>query len=275
VIGLKSELAEEGIAVSIRWLCEVLGIPRASVYREPRQRSRYAVNESLAAEIKGVIDQNPSFGVRRIHWALNRNRQNRVNVKAVRRIVKAKGWIMAKRPKGLRPRVHGLRSRIDRPDRRWAIDTTHFSTRRDGWCHMTAIIDCCDRTIVGWRISRSGKAAIAAAALEDALIRRNPGAGLILRSDNGLVFGSESFSRVARGAGMLQEFITPYTPEQNGMIERWFLTLKSECIWLQNFETVEDARIKIDAFIDSYNTTRPHRSLGMVSPAEWREKYAA
>ena len=104
MIGLRSELAEEGIGVSIRWLCEVLGIPRASVYREPRQRSRYAVNESLATEIKGVIDQNPSFGVRRILCALNRNRQNRVNVKAVRRIVKAKGWIMAKRPKGLRPR---------------------------------------------------------------------------------------------------------------------------------------------------------------------------
>lgn len=272
---MKTELAGEGIHVSIRWLCEILAVPRASVYREPRHRRRYAVNDVLADEIKAVIDGNPSFGVRRIHWALNRNRQRPVNIKAVRRIVRTKGWIMAKRPKGLRPRVHGLRSRIDRPDRRWTIDTTHFSTRKDGWCHMTAIIDCCDRTIVGWRISRSGKAKIAAAALEDALMRRNPGPGLILRSDNGLVFGRDAFSSVARASGLLQEFITPYTPEQNGMIERWFLTLKSECIWMQNFETFDEAREKIDAFIESYNTTRPHRSLGMVSPAEWREKYAA
>jgi NAD(P)-dependent dehydrogenase (short-subunit alcohol dehydrogenase family) len=43
-----------------------------------------------------------------------------------------------------------------RPNERWAIDTTHLFCGRDGWCHLTAIIDCCDRTIVGWRLSRTG-----------------------------------------------------------------------------------------------------------------------
>jgi hypothetical protein len=55
---------------------------------------------------------------------------------------------------------------------------------------------------------------------------------------------------------------------QNGTIERSFLTVKMEWIWLQNFETVEDARIKIDAFIESHNKTRHHWSLATVSPAE-------
>src|SRR5689334_2879025 len=78
----------------------------------------------------------------------------------------------------------------DEANERWAIDTTHLFTSRDGWCHLTAIIDCCDRTIVGWRrLSRSGIARVAASALEDALRDRriDSNSNLSLRSDNGLL----------------------------------------------------------------------------------------
>lgn len=233
------------------------------------------MNEGLVVAIRKIIDRFPFYGIRRIHWKLNRGRKHKVNIKAVRRIVKLKGWLMNKRPKGLRPRVRGWKSATDRPNKRWAVDTSHFMTQKDGWCHITAVIDCCDRTIVGWRISKSGKADVAAAALEDALIRRNPAPGLRLRSDNGLVFGSVKFTAVARKSGCRQEYITPYTPEQNGLIERWFKTLKTECVWLYNFTSLSEARRKIDVFIDEYNTERPHRSLGMVAPARWLEKFVA
>jgi putative transposase len=59
------------------------------------------------------------------------------------------------------------------------------------------------------------------------------------------------------------------------MIERWFRTLKSECVWLKQFETVEEARAKISAFIDVYHKERPHRSLDMLTPSEWMERFAA
>jgi len=84
-------------------------------------------------------------------------------------------------------------------------------------------------------------------------------------------FGAFEFEK----AGIRQEYITPYTPEQNGMIERWFLTLKSECLWLQNFGTLEEARREIDQFIDAYNRERPHRALGMLAPSQWMERFAA
>lgn len=198
-----------------------------------------------------------------------------MNRKAIHRVLKTMGWTMKKRDKGMRPRAKGWKSAAERPNERWAIDTSHFHTLQDGWCHITAVIDCCDRQIVGWRVSRSGKAAVACAALEDALVRRNPAPGLLLRSDNGLVFGSAAFCRVAASAGCAQEYITPYTPEQNGMIERWFKTLKTECVWLKNFQTISEAREKIDAFIEKYNRERPHRSLAMLTPTEWSERFAA
>jgi putative transposase len=226
-------------------------------------------------EIRAIIDQKPHAGVRTIHWTLNRGREKRVNIKAVHRVMKIKGWLMHKRPKGLRPRVEGWASRTSKPDVRWAVDMSHFMTKKDGWCQITAVIDCCDRSIVGWRVSKSGKAKVAAAALEDALIKRRPKPGLKLRSDNGLIFGAEDFHKVARSAGIRQEYITPYTPEQNGLIERWFRTLKTECLWLRQFETVEDARSAVASFIDVYHNERPHRSLNMLTLSEWMERFAA
>jgi putative transposase len=84
------------------------------------------------------------------------------------------GWLVKKSPKGLRPRIHGWKSKIDQSNKRWAIYTSHFMTEQDWWCHITAVIDCGDRSIVGWRTPKSGKAGTAAAALEDALISTNP-----------------------------------------------------------------------------------------------------
>jgi transposase InsO family protein len=69
---------------------------------------------------------------------------------------------------------------------------------------------------------------------------------------------------------LTQEFITPYTPEQNGMIERFFRSLKEECVWLEISESFEHANRAISAWIDWYNTGRPHQSLGYLTPREFR-----
>jgi hypothetical protein len=94
--------------MSIRKLCESLEVPRATVNREPIQRRRYKVNDDLVADIKSIIDEKPYYGLRRIHWQLNRVREIRVNIKAVHWILKIDGWLMKKRPRGLRSRVERL-----------------------------------------------------------------------------------------------------------------------------------------------------------------------
>ncbi len=91
-------------------------MPRAAVFREPTQRRRYKVNDALVSEIKAIIDEKPYYGLRRIHWQLNRDREARVNIKAVHTILKIKGWLMKKRPRGLRSRVEGWASKTSKPD---------------------------------------------------------------------------------------------------------------------------------------------------------------
>jgi putative transposase len=134
------------------------------------------------------------------------------------------------------------------------------------------------RTIVGWRLSRSGVANVAAAALEEALRSRRinlAGPVPVLRSDNGLVFGAKVFVKVARRYGVEQEYITPYTPQQNGMIERFFLTLKQECVWLHRFESRDHAFRVVAEWLDRYDAERPHSALGYQTPKEYRERLAA
>ena len=69
---------------------------------------------------------------------------------------------------------------------------------------------------------------------------------------------------------MGQEFITPYTPEQNGMSERFFRRLKKECTWQHNFAGFSEARTTIRRWLRWYNRRRPHQALGYRSPAQYR-----
>jgi transposase InsO family protein len=162
---------------------------------------------------------------------------------------------------------------IDHLEQMGILDTTSLFCGKDGWCHLTAVIDRFDREIVGWRLSGSGKAQIAASALEDGLRRRSFWLGkkhLTLRSDNGLVFGAKAFVNVVNRYGVEQEYITPYSPEQNEMIERFFRRLKEECIWLNRFQSRDEAFRKLADWIDFYNNERVHSALGYKAPKEYR-----
>src|ERR1700723_3531993 len=89
--------------------------------------------------------------------------------------------------------------------------------------------------------------------------------------DNGLIFQSRRFRAAFRDYRLLQEFITPYTPpEQNGLGERFFRSLKEECVWLHNFDSFTEARTAINKWIQWYNAGRPHQSLGYRSPRQFR-----
>lgn len=262
--------------MSITKLCRWFGVSRSSFYYRPKPRVRRFDKEVVEA-VRQTIDEHPTYGVPRLTARLRRKLSRAVNHKKVRRIVQHHNWQVRKRPVGHRPRVRAWRSRTDEPNQRWAIDATHLFCGRDGWCHLFGIIDCCDRALVGWRLSRTGKARVAAAALEEALRARGIRRGdpLVLRSDNGLVFGAKAFVALANRYELEQEYITPHTPEQNGMIERFFRSLKEECVWQHRFENREHAFRVVGEWIEHYNHDRPHSALGYKSPIEYGEKLAA
>jgi putative transposase len=131
--------------------------------------------------------------------------------------------------------------------------------------------------VISYEFSLRARAREAERAIEAACIQRfgtlrPEGLTPVLRSDNGLVFTSRRFRAACQDYRIRQEFITPYTPEQNGIVERFFRSLKEECVWQQNFHSFDTARQVIRQWMRWYNSRRPHQSLGYLSPKEYRSK---
>jgi len=74
---------------------------------------------------------------------------------------------------------------------------------------------------------------------------------------------------------MKTEYIALYTPEQNGVVERFMRTMKEECIWLHSFSSFSYAKRVIEDWIQEYNTDRPHQELDYHSPVNYKDKLAA
>lgn len=254
-------------------------MPRSSSYYRARSRTP-RVDEVLAQRIKHIIDEEPYLGYRMV-WATLRCEGIFVNRKAVQRLMQVKRWQCHRRlHKSCYPRVAASSSIAAHSNERWATDFTCIWTTYEGLVYVNEIIDCADRSVAGYCISKRCRAQEAVWALEDACIKRFGvlpcgDAGVVVRSDNGLVFASKLYRRLLKSYGLTQEFIHPHTPEQNGVVEAYHKTFKRECIWQHRFATFDEVLRVVGPWIDNYNNRRPHSSLGYLSPAAWREREEA
>ncbi len=262
---VQGAMAGEGKPVSVVQVCRWLGVGRRSVYYRPRPR-RGRPNMATVARVWAVITRHPTYGYRRLACVLGENR------KVIQRILPVQGWQVRKRPRGHRPRAGALSSVTAAPDQRWATDLTLLWCGRDRWGHLALVLDCGSREVLGWHVSARGHAKTAEAALEGALVYRFGHLGrvphpLVLRSDNSLVFTSKHYTATVRAYGLTQEFITPYAPEQNGLVERFIRSLKEECLWHHRFESLAHAQQVIGHWIRYCNTERRHQALRYRPPA--------
>ena len=272
---------------SLRRICRVLNVTRSTRYgvdteEAPADEAKPAVSEPsqdelLVARIKLLIEAFPTHGYWRICALLRKREKLTINRKKVYRLMRAQRWMVTQRQASPKPRVQTSRSRTERSNERWAMDISHVYCGRDGWGHLVAVIDCHDREMVGWEFALRGRAQEAERALEMACLARfgtlrPTGETPVLRSDNGLVFLSRRFREACTFYRLDQEYITPYTPEQNGLIERFFRSFKEECVWVQHFTSVAEARRAVRTWLEWYNHERPHQALGYLSPHEYRAK---
>jgi putative transposase len=279
VNAVRNDLLQEQKDLSMTKLCRWLAVPRSTTYYQPRQQTAPPpVDGRCAMLIYEIIETFPFFGIRRVWAYLKHVLGELVNRKKVARIMRRNGWTVKQRKAGKRPRVEGKASVAGHPNERWSTDLAFvFCGAKDGWCSFVPVLDCCTREVLGWELAPTGRAKTAERALEAALIERFghvrlAPAGLMLRHDNGLVFGSKLYRGIVRDYGLQQEFITPYTPEENGLCERFIRSFKEEVAWIHRFECIEQARRKIVQWVHWYNTERPHQALEYMNPVQYRQK---
>ena len=154
---IRQGLKEDGLVVPMSKLCKWLEVPRRTAYYKPT-KAPPKVKPELAAPIKAMIEESPSFGYRTVAHLLGMNKNT------VQRIFQLKGWQVRKRAIGFRPRIQALPSVAQAPNERWSTDMCRIWAGKDGWATLALVIDCHTRELLGWHLSRSGKACTASSA---------------------------------------------------------------------------------------------------------------
>jgi len=159
------------------------------------------------------------------------------------------------------------------PDRLWVGDITHLQTRQ-GTLLLAIILDAHTRGIVGWAMDEHQRLELAERALEMALVRRQPKAGLILHHDRGSQYTGARYRAKAEHAGIDLSMSRPSMPYDNAMAESFFATLKLELMEGSSYATRDLCRQAVFEYMEIfYNRTRMHSSLNYRSPAQAESDY--
>jgi transposase InsO family protein len=154
----------------------------------------------------------------------------------------------------------------DRPHRHWHIDFSHLNICGTFY-HICGIIDGYSRYVVHWEIRPTMFTSDAEIVVQRAR-EKFPGETPRIISDNGPQFVAKDFKQFVRLCGMTHVTTSPYYPQSNGKKERWFGTLKRECIRPNTPLSLEDARRLVARWVEHYNTVRLHSAIGYVTPAD-------
>ena len=263
------ELVAEGHSPSV--VARIAQISRQAIYRVPKKspaaarRAAPPVDEVEAAIVE-VAQANQTDGYRMVCALVCRKLGRAVNRKRVLRVLRDRRLIQHRRRLDRRRRPGFFRVR--RPNELWHLDMTSVWVAEHGWCYLMAAIDCCTREIVGRHLELRCRAKEGIALVEQAVATRGiPPGTLILGTDNGSAFTARAFKLVLSGLGVAHRRGGYRDPESQAFIESWFSKLKERCVWLHEFETLDEAREVIGAHIDRYHH-RPHSGLNYRTPAE-------
>jgi putative transposase len=263
------ELVAEGHSPSV--VARVAQISREEMSRAPKIRQTDSrpprpPADDVEAAIVEVAEANQTDGYRMVCALVVRKLGRAVNRKRVLRVMRERRLIQRRRRLDRRRRPGFFR--VTRPNELWHLDMTSVWVAEHGWCYLMAAIDCCTREIVGWHLELRCRATEAIALVELAVAERAIAQGtLTLGTDNGSAFTARAFKLVLAGLNVTHRRGGYRDPESQAFIESWFSKLKERCVWLHEFETLDEAREVIAAHIDYYHH-RPHSSLNYRTPAE-------
>lgn len=251
--------------------CELLEINRTSVYYNPAKPDKE--QENL---VKNKLDfwhtKMPYLGVRKLRKKLQED-QIKVGRKLIKRYMEEMGIYavypkpnLSKPDKQHKKYPYLLRNLcINQPNQVWAIDITYIKM---GQSHMylTSIIDWYSRFIVGWELSDTLDTAPVLTAVQKAILRY--GKPEIINSDQGSQFTSDDYTNYLKTINIRQSMDGKARWVDNVIIERWFRSLKTERIYINEYLTPRALRNGIREYIWEYNTTRPHEMLNYKTPQD-------
>jgi putative transposase len=247
-----------------------LSVSRASVYRSARGES--AENLALMRRIDAVFLEHPFFGSRQMARFLRREGivAGRHRVRRLMRVMGLRAIYRVPRTSDPHPghKIYPYLLRdlaVKRANQVWCTDISYIPMRK-GFLYLVTIMDWYSRKILSWRLSNTMDTAFCLETLEEALARY--GHPDIFNSDQGSQFTSLEFTQALKSRGIRISMDGKGRWRDNVYVERFWRSVKYECVYLHAFETGSKAREGIGRWVRFYNERRPHSTHGIKTPDE-------
>ncbi len=263
-------------------MCGVLAVSESGFYawrKRPTCR-RKREDAHLKQEIRQVFEEHSGrYGAPRIYRDLH-DEGISCSRKRVARLMREEE-IAAKRKRSrvrttkrdeahpVAPNLLNREFHAEEPNRKWVTDITYIPTKQ-GWLYVAAILDLYSRMVVGWSMSGNCDEKLVEHALEQALARRHPKAGLLHHSDRGSQYTSQAYQANLWRYEIQSSMSRKGNCWDNAAMESFFGTLKDECVRETFYASHEEARSALFTYIEAYyNRVRRHSTLGYMSPLQY------
>ena len=257
-------------------------MPRSTFYYHLNNLKKEDKYTLLRVRVIELFTENKGrYGYRRIHALLKRENII-VSEKVIRRIMKEEQLVVKiKRTRKynsyqgeISPAVDNLINRnfsASKPNEKWLTDITEFAIPA-GKVYLSPIVDCFDGLLVNWNISTSPDALLVNSMLDDAAKLLSVGEKPIIHSDRGVHYRWPGWIDRMEKNGFIRSMSKKGCSPDNAACEGFFGRLKNEMFYGRSWigVTMDDFINELNSYIDWYNTKRIKKSLGYMSPVEYR-----
>ncbi len=263
--------AQEAYRISERHAAKLVHLAISTL----RYRSRKVFDEVLRRRLRELAGTHVRYGYRRLTVLLRREGWH-VNAKRIYRLYREEELIVRSKQR----RKMARRQRIvttavaTRPNKRWSMDFVSDKSGDGRSFRILTVIDQFTRECVVLEADRSMTGKKVAEALQNAKKERD-GLPESITVDNGSEFSGRVLEAWAMGNSVQLCFIRPGRPVENGFIESFNGRLRDECLNVEWFASLDDARQKLAKFREHYNHERPHSSLADLAPAAFAQQIVA
>jgi transposase InsO family protein len=265
-------------------LCEVLAVSRSGFYAYVQRQTTTCIGaeeDALVARVKAIAaETRSSYGSRRMAKQLQDDGFAVGRYKARRLMQQAAVTVRRPKPQppvttdsrhgyAVAPNLLARQFAVRQPDQVWVGDITYVWTA-EGWLYVAVLLDLYARKVVGWAMSSHVDATLVQEALQMALGRRRPSAGLMHHSDRGSQYACQAYQRLLEAHNIQCSMSRKGDCLDNAVAERFFGSLKRERTAHGHYATRQKARDDVIDYIEMfYNSRRKHSYLGYVSPNEY------
>ena len=262
-------------------LLKIAQLPRATFYYHLKQEKLPDNYEVAKSEITAIYHENKGrYGYRRITMEL-RNRNIPLNHKTVQRLMKELGIICRVRMKKYRsykgevgkiaPNHLGRDFYAEKPNQKWVTDVTEFQLFGQK-LYLSPILDLYSRNIVSYTISDRPVLPMVITMIEKAFATIPDNTDLLLHSDQGWQYQHKQYQRMLKDKGIRQSMSNKGNCLDNAVMENFFGLLKSELLYLHEFDSIEHFKTELIEYLDYYNNRRIKAKLKGLPPALHRQQ---